>query len=50
MLINDHFQNFKVYQIPRAQKLIEKYAIRKKEIETIGFSKTEINEDHPTLF
>jgi site-specific DNA-methyltransferase (adenine-specific) len=33
-----------------AQKLIEKYAIRKKEIETIGFSKTEINEDHPTLF
>jgi len=33
-----------------AQRLIEKYTIRKKEIETIGFSKTEINKNHATLF
>lgn len=33
-----------------AMKLIEKYSVRKKEIEDIGFSKTEINKTHQTLF
>jgi site-specific DNA-methyltransferase (adenine-specific) len=33
-----------------ACRLIEKYSIRKKEIEEIGFAKTEINKQHPGLF
>lgn len=33
-----------------AMKLIEKYSVRKKEIEEIGFSKTKINKSHQTLF
>jgi hypothetical protein len=33
-----------------AKKLIEKYALRKREIETIGYSKTEIAKEYPVLF
>jgi site-specific DNA-methyltransferase (adenine-specific) len=33
-----------------ALKLIEKYNVRKKEIEEIGFAKTELNKSHKTLF
>jgi site-specific DNA-methyltransferase (adenine-specific) len=33
-----------------ACRLIEKYSVRKKEIEEIGFAKTEINNQHPGLF
>lgn len=47
MIINDHFQNFKVYQI-QSEKLFGSSI--SKEIKEIGYAKTEINKTYPTLF
>jgi hypothetical protein len=52
-LFNDHFQNFKRYQIPKAQliiRLIEQNKLIKREIKQFGFAKSELEKSNPTLF